>query len=461
MFEYDGAMTFPPSAVPDTVARDRVDGHGGHGGAGLVARIRELEEIKSAACAEQARLAVELDRLRRAEHAAVGIPTSRQGQGVDAEVAIARRESPHQGGRLLGLGKALVTELPHTLNTLEAGLINEWRATVVARATAHLSRADRAIVDERLFGTEAARAVSCTWGNRRLEAETRTLAITMDQEGEVRRRARAMSERRVSVRPAPARLNAPGMVYLTALVPLAQGVAAYATLSRDADQTRATGAAQTRSRGQVMADTLIERLTGQRTATGVPVAVQLVVCDTVLFNNNPHARGTTQPGWVHAEGLSPYDLGPLTPEHTRELITTALTHATVTLRRLYTNPSGRLTATESMARAFPAALARHITTRDRACRQPWCDAPIRHTDHLLPHQAGGPTTATNAQGLCEHDNYTKQAPGWTTQAGPEATTKTTTPTGITTHTTPPTLPTPAPTITLVRHGPTLIWAPDN
>ncbi len=49
---------------------------------------------------------------------------------------------------------------------------------------------------------------------------------------------------------------------------------------------------------------------------------------------------------------------------------------------------------------------------------PWCDAPIRHTDHLRPAAQGGPTSVANGQGLCEAGNYTKQAPGWRARPAP-------------------------------------------
>ncbi|MFC7495661.1 MULTISPECIES: hypothetical protein [unclassified Nocardioides] len=67
---------------------------------------------------------------------------------------------------------------------------------------------------------------------------------------------------------------------------------------------------------------------------------------------------------------------------------------------------------ESTARAFPKALGLFLDLRDRTCRTPWCDAPIRHHDHAAAHAAGGPTSALNGQGLCEQCNHTKQAPGW-------------------------------------------------
>ncbi len=44
---------------------------------------------------------------------------------------------------------------------------------------------------------------------------------------------------------------------------------------------------------------------------------------------------------------------------------------------------------------------------------PFCDAPIRHIDHITPRSEGGQTSAANGQGLCERCNHAKQAPGWT------------------------------------------------
>ena len=56
---------------------------------------------------------------------------------------------------------------------------------------------------------------------------------------------------------------------------------------------------------------------------------------------------------------------------------------------------------------------------------------MRHLDHAHGHADGGPTTAANAQGLCEDCNYAKQAPGWSARPrpGPRHTIETITPTG--------------------------------
>ena len=67
---------------------------------------------------------------------------------------------------------------------------------------------------------------------------------------------------------------------------------------------------------------------------------------------------------------------------------------------------------DSRARIFPPGLRRFIQTRDDTCRTPYCDAPIRHLDHITPGTHGGQTTRTNGAGLCEACNHTKETPGW-------------------------------------------------
>lgn len=96
---------------------------------------------------------------------------------------------------------------------------------------------------------------------------------------------------------------------------------------------------------------------------------------------------------------------------------------------------------ESTARLFPENLRRFLIFRDQTCRTPWCAAPIRHGDHVQAHTAGGPTTATNGQGLCAACNHAKHAPDWAAEPDPTAGAGTavviTTPTGHTYTSTPP------------------------
>ncbi|WP_196841498.1 HNH endonuclease, partial [Arthrobacter sp. CAN_A1] len=91
----------------------------------------------------------------------------------------------------------------------------------------------------------------------------------------------------------------------------------------------------------------------------------------------------------------------------------------VWVRRLYTAPaSGELVAMDSKARLFTTAQRRFITARDDTCRTPYCDAPIRHIDHIVAWHRGGSTSMSNGAGLCEACNHTKETPGWTAQPHP-------------------------------------------
>jgi hypothetical protein len=122
------------------------------------------------------------------------------------------------------------------------------------------------------------------------------------------------------------------------------------------------------------------------------------------------------------------------------------------LRRLYLDPaSGQLVAMDSRRRCFTPAQRQYVRLRDQTCRTPWCEAPIRQVDHVLPHADGGPTGLDNAQGYCQACNLAKQAPGWQTTltstgaAGHEV--QITTPTGHRYRSRAPRPPGPAPRTT--------------
>ncbi len=408
-----GVLSAPVSSgfVRVGCVRDLIDalaslpiGAGGAGGGGLIDELRALEDLKSAVAGRQARVSVAFDLSERRAQAEAGVPTAGQGQGVAAQVALARRESPARGGRLLGLGKALVTEMPHTLAALDKGLLNEWRATLLVRETACLSAVERCAVDEELSADTGAFTGA---GDRVLVAAARAAAYRRDPRSVTDRASRAAADRYVSLRPAP-----DTMTYLTALLPVSEGVAVQAELTRHADSLRAEG--DGRSRGQLMADALVERVTG--TPGGVSrVEVQLIMTDRTLL------QGDSEPARLRGYGVVPagWARNFLTPEPTR--------HATepgskpgqefeVWVRRLYTAPGGGdLVAVDSRARLFTTGQRRFIEARDHLCRTPYCNAPIRHYDHIIPWRNNGPTNLTNGAGLCEACNHTKELPDWDTK----------------------------------------------
>lgn len=355
--------------------------------------LTRLEELKHGTEAAQARVTALVGDQLRQQAIDRGSPPSRADKGISAQVALARRESPHAGGRHLGFSRILVTELPHLHAAMTAGLVGEWTAMCIASETACLSREHRATVDARLaarFGVES---------HQQLVAAARALSYELDPYAATNRGRKAAKDRRVSIRPAP-----DVMSLLTGYLPVAQGVACYKALDDAARAARAAG--DERSLDQIRADLFTERLTGQAEADGVGVQVGLVMSDGSLLG--------TEETPARMEGF-----GPVPAPMARDLVRGRTAgeptgdDPVVWLRRLYADPTtGELLAQDSRTRCFTGALRRFLVARDQVCRTPWCDAPIRHADHVLPWSRGGRTTKDNGDGLCEACNYTKEAPGW-------------------------------------------------
>jgi len=400
-----------------------IDG-GGLTDAERIDLIEELERLKAAAAATQARVT--------AAFADSQVATGQEVRSVAAQIALARHDSPARGLRHVGLARALVSELPHTMDALARGDISEWRATIVARETACLSREDRARTDAevapRLGGL----------GDKRLGDAVRGIAQRLDPASAVRRARRAVSERRVTLRPAPDTMS-----HLTGLLPVAQGVAVYAALRREADSLRRQG--DERTSAQLMADLLVARVTGAsaeaaNTGTVPAVEIQLVMTDRTLFRNDNESAELS-------------GVGPIPASLARRLVRES---DKAWLRRLYTHPvSGELVATDSERRTFTGRLRDLLVLRDQTCRNPWCEAPIRHVDHIRPWRRGGKTERDNGQGLCEACNYVKESPGWRTDViqlpATRHTVETTTPTGHRHRTTAPPQPGSGPPGSLEVH----------
>ncbi|MDO6142027.1 HNH endonuclease, partial [Paenarthrobacter aurescens] len=213
--------------------------------------------------------------------------------------------------------------------------------------------------------------------------------------------------------------------------------------------------------GQVMADTLVERITG--TPGGFSgINLDLVMTDRTLFqgdseparlrgygivpaewarellrlgqavNSRPAANsGRANAGRANA-GKATAGRAPAGRDQAQAAQPLPDKEFDVWLRRLYTAPgTGELLATDSKARLFTGQLRRFIETRDHTCRTPYCDAPIRHIDHVVSWHSGGKTNPANGAGLCEACNHTKEHPGWTATTGTSGTSEDTGTTGAT------------------------------
>jgi hypothetical protein len=229
---------------------------------------------------------------------------------------------------------------------------------------------------------------------RRLHDLAHKFAAEVAPEQALARARKAREGRRVSVRP-----TADGMADLYAHLPVEQAVACYAALNRAATDVFVGAEPVTRSRSQIMADTLVERVTGQATARDVNFDVQVVMPLETLID-----PGCPVPAEIPGHGPLPADLA-------RELL--ARSAGRKAWRRMVTR-RGVIIGGDSRRRVFSGFLADLIRARDgNRCTEPYCDAPIRRLDHIKRWSQGGPTRFSNGRGLCEFHDLVRETGGWT------------------------------------------------
>ncbi|RBP63177.1 HNH endonuclease [Brevibacterium sanguinis] len=351
-----------------------------------LARITAFEELKAALAAAQSREAVAFERLRIDRDAMNGVPAAKRGIRAGDEIGLARRTSPGSGRTFLSTARTLVG-LPLTFDALRAGVISEAKAKVIVDEVADLAPAERRKLDVRMRNSLPDAGV------RSLRHEARALAAELSSEDAAERAARAAAERRVTVTALPH-----GMGRICATIPMVRAVAVAEALRSGADSALARGVAEGRRHAQIMADLLVERVTGQERAEDVPLEVNVVIETSSLIDDGD------VPAWLPG-------YGPWPAKEARNFI--AGNRAKVFYRRLFTTPrEGQLVGMESKRRVFSGLLRRMIVFRDDVCRTPWCDAPIKHADHIDPAAAGGSTSWENSSGLCASCNFAKEHPGW-------------------------------------------------
>ena len=375
-----------------------------------VNRLRDLEAIKGMLEAEQALVTASFEKLRLEHEASQKVPKAQRGKGLAAEIALARSESPARGKHHLELAQALCQDMHHTLAALSQGRIREEHAQVVVKETSELSSRHRQKVDRALQDRLGVA------GPRELANEARAHAQRLDPKNAAERTRKATDDRRVTSQPL-----ADGVAKLIAFGPsrIIDGI--IAKLRSTAKTQIAAGKATDkhgtiRTRDQIMFDTLSQWCTGSSDGSSIPIETLLVMTPDTLF-----AQGDT-PAWLAGHG-------PIPAAVVREWL--ADQDMQVFLRRVFTAPqTQQVIGLESTARAFPSGLRKMALVRDRACRTPFCEAPIVDTDHMVPYRNGGPTSWDNASGLCAWCNQSKENRDWR-HDGDAQTLRVITPTGHT------------------------------
>ncbi|MEP6666059.1 MAG: HNH endonuclease signature motif containing protein [Nocardioidaceae bacterium] len=162
-----------------------------------------------------------------------------------------------------------------------------------------------------------------------------------------------------------------------------------------------------------MADTLVERVTGQTRADQVPVMVNVVMNNSTLF------RADDEAGTVDAN----HKVWPPSRRTRPGLRRAGLSRPILPTRQNAASGVARSDGSTSGARHQPAHTDARACHRCHAGRTDadeihgiGFDGAIRDGDHIDDHATGGPTTAGNGAGLCEHCHHLKDHPGMTTQA---------------------------------------------
>ena len=405
-------------------------------------RIARLEKLRAVTAALQLAETVRFGQSQTAAQLARKVHPREIGAGIADQIGLACGLSAFQGGRRLGAARALWFDLPQTFAALTAGDLSERVAEAVVHETRHLEHDLRQQVDAQVIT-----AGITEMGLWAATACAKKYAYEADRAGYVERGRTERKQRRVTLRPAPDTMS-----FLTGHLPVEQGVACLAALKLHTDARKAVGDARTR--GQIMADTLVERITGQAAAADVNVEVQIILPAELLSDPASnrtaivHGYGPIPGGWptqiidasrgrktwreitTRPPSGSPE---PESPEpESPSLMEARIIHLFSEPRR---QAAGNVAGIGKRVRRFTGKLAELIRLRDQTCRMPYCDAQIRHLDHIVEYRHGGPTSLTNGQGLCERHNYLRSVPGWRTDLihrgldGPAHETIITTPTG--------------------------------
>jgi hypothetical protein len=360
--------------------------------AARIDRIARLEKLRAVTAALQAAESVRFAQSQVAEQIAAEVHPEAIGRGIAEQIGLACRISPFTAARRLNTARALWFEMPDTYHQLVAGKVHERVAETIVTETRHLNLEMRRQVDQQLNTAGIGRM-----GFKAATACARKAAYEADREGYVRRGRTERKHRRVGIRPAP-----DTMAFLSGYLPVERGVACYAALKQHADAAVASG--DRRTRDQIMADTLVERLTGHTHATDLNIELQLMMpLDALVNPDNPSAAEI--PGY-----------GPLPGDLARDIMTHS--NGRKWWRRLFTAPagdsrrSGPIVGGDPNRRFFDGWLAKLIRLRDQTCRDPYCEAAIRHIDHITRQTDGGITIYTNGRGACERGNYIREMPGW-------------------------------------------------
>jgi hypothetical protein len=284
-----------------------------------------------------------------------------------AELALKLSVSESSAQRQLDLAEVLVNRLPNTLASMEDGIIDSYKASKVADATAFLSVEDAIAVDAQLTSRLPGKNPE---GVRRVAGR---VVASVDPEGYLRRCSARRSQRELRLQH-----RGEGMSAFVAELPAEVAAAIYARIDAVARKRKTAGDGKTLD--QLRAD----------------VFVHIDAATLMALNEDP--------AWLAGHGAIPAQVA-------RDIAN----RSGSVWRRIVTDPvDGQIISVGRRRDRPPAALDDLIRIRDRECRHPGCHRPAQacELDHSTPWAAGGPTSARTLVGLCGKHHHLKEQPGW-------------------------------------------------
>ncbi len=358
------------------------------------------------------------------------------------QIAVALRVAPRTAGVRVNEAVALTTRLPELFDEVASGRISMQHARVIVDETAPLPPEQAQEVAREVVPLAQRAAVGV------VRRRTALLAARVDPTL-TERHAEAVTQRRVILQP-----EADGMASITIYDDAALCRQMYDEIDRLAREIQQPGQSIDSARADATS-TLVLDPTAVITSRGYSIATvdsSLRGSKVSRSRSSISASGNPNTGNPNTS-TGPIDpspaRGPLTPSsnrrrprvavevdlptllgladnpaHVRALgpIPARVARALATegdLRRLVTDPVGRLIEVSPHTYRPGDALAELVQARDRTCCFPHCAQPAHlcDLDHIEPfnHEdpaQGGPTTADNLQTLCRRHHRLKTAGTW-------------------------------------------------
>lgn len=308
-----------------------------------------------------------------------------------SEVATRLRVPEPTASRLLDVSRALVHELPATLEALSAAAISYRHALVIVEQASTLPEQVRAEFERSVLG-DAVRLPVTQFQRRAVRARER-----MHPESIASRTKAAAAERRFAFE-----ADVDGMAWLYHHLPVAQAQAAFNRVTDIAASLQGPGETRTLAqlRSDVAAGLLLDGESGDRTgeaARGIRPTVVVTVPVLTLLG------ASEEPGQLDG-------YGPIDPDTARRLAGKA-----TSFMRLLTHPeTGAVLSLGRERYKVPKDLRTWVELRDETCRFPGCGraATRADIDHTLDWAKNGASDAGNLACLCGPHHRLKHKTKW-------------------------------------------------